>query len=77
MTPDSKKPEMVAKEHERTEALLKLLSLGNKEIEKGKFRNAEDVFSKLDERIAEDEARPDDTIAWETINKEAQARWQR
>lgn len=35
-------------EHERTVALLKILSLGNKEVEQGKFRNAEDVFAKLD-----------------------------
>ena len=75
MTPDSKKPEMDAKEHEQTEALLRLLLLGNKEIEKGNFRDAEDVFSELDKRIAEDEARPDDTIAWETIKAEALERW--
>ncbi|MBU1424334.1 MAG: hypothetical protein KKH12_15145 [Gammaproteobacteria bacterium] len=77
MTPDSKKPKRDAKEQEQTEALLRLLLLGNKEIEKGKFRDAEDVFSELDKRIAKDEARPDDTIAWETIKNEAQARWQR
>jgi hypothetical protein len=77
MTPDSKKPERNVKEHEQTEALLRLLLLGNKEIEKGKFRDAEDVFSELDKRIAEDEARPDDTIAWEAIKAEAQARWKR
>ncbi len=35
----------------------------------------EDVFSELDNRITEDKAMPDDTIAWETIKKEAQARW--
>jgi hypothetical protein len=49
-------------EHERTSALPRILSLGNKEIEQGKFRDAEDVFSELDERIAEDEAKPDDAM---------------
>jgi hypothetical protein len=42
------KPEMDVKEHERTVALLRLLSLGNKEIEHGKFRDAEEVFAELD-----------------------------
>ncbi len=36
-------------EQEQTVALLKILALGNKEIEQGKFRNAEDVFAELDE----------------------------
>ncbi len=36
-------------EQEQTLALLRLLALGNKEIEQGKFRAAEDVFSELDE----------------------------
>jgi len=31
----------------------------------------------LDRRLAEDDARPDDTVSWETIKAEAQARWQR
>ncbi len=31
----------------------------------------------LDRRLAEDDARPDDTIAWETIKTESQTRWQR
>ena len=35
-------------EQEETFALLKLLALGNREIEQGKFRNAEDVFAELD-----------------------------
>ncbi|MDD5057426.1 MAG: type II toxin-antitoxin system Phd/YefM family antitoxin [Sideroxydans sp.] len=35
-------------EHEQTVALLRILSLGNKEIEQGKFRDAEDVFAELD-----------------------------
>ncbi len=75
MTPDSKRPESDVEEQERTEALLRLLSLGNTEIETGKFRDAEDVFSELDKRITEDEAKPDDTIAWETIKAEALERW--
>ncbi len=33
--------------------------------------------SELDRRLAEDDANPDDTIAWETIKTEAQALWQR
>ncbi|MEY4737553.1 MAG: hypothetical protein RL302_1872 [Pseudomonadota bacterium] len=35
-------------ERENTLALLKLLALGNREIEQGKFRDAEDVFASLD-----------------------------
>ena len=35
-------------ERENTLALLKLLALGNREIEQGKFRDAEDVFAELD-----------------------------
>lgn len=35
-------------EHEQTLALLKLLAMGNKEIEKGKFRDADAVFADLD-----------------------------
>lgn len=35
-------------EREGTLALLKLLALGNAEIEQGKFRDAEDVFADLD-----------------------------
>lgn len=33
--------------------------------------------AELDRRLAEDDTTPDDTIAWETIKAEAQARWQR
>lgn len=36
-------------EQEETLALLKILALGNREIEQGKFRDAEDVFAELDE----------------------------
>ncbi|KQW34584.1 MULTISPECIES: type II toxin-antitoxin system Phd/YefM family antitoxin [Pseudomonas] len=35
-------------EQEDTMALLKLLAMGNHEIENGKFREIEDVFSDLD-----------------------------
>ena len=29
----------------------------------------------LDRRLAEDDATPDDTVAWETIKAESQTRW--
>ncbi|TAJ79549.1 MAG: prevent-host-death protein [Gallionellaceae bacterium] len=32
-------------EQEQTVALLRMLAVGNKEIEQGKFRDAEDVFA--------------------------------
>lgn len=35
-------------EHEETLALLKILALGNKEIEQGKFRSVDEVFAELD-----------------------------
>ena len=35
-------------EQEDTLALLKILALGNHEIEQGKFRDVEDVFDELD-----------------------------
>jgi prevent-host-death family protein len=35
-------------EQEDTMALLKLLAMGNREIEEGKFRDVEDVFAELD-----------------------------
>lgn len=35
-------------EQEETLALLKILALGNREIEQGKFRAAEDVFAELE-----------------------------
>ncbi|RQO64470.1 prevent-host-death protein [Variovorax sp. KBW07] len=35
-------------EHEATLALLKVLALGNREIEQGQFRAATDVFAELD-----------------------------
>lgn len=35
-------------EQEDTMALLKLLAMGNREIEEGLFRDAEDVFAELD-----------------------------
>jgi prevent-host-death family protein len=36
-------------EQAATLALLKILALGNREIEQGRFRSADDVFAKLDE----------------------------
>jgi putative addiction module component (TIGR02574 family) len=33
--------------------------------------------AELDRRLAEDDATPNDTVAWETIKAEAKARWQR
>ncbi|MGN8275428.1 type II toxin-antitoxin system Phd/YefM family antitoxin [Pseudomonas sp. SMN5] len=35
-------------EQEDTMSLLKLLAMGNKEIEEGKYRDVEDVFAELD-----------------------------
>nr|WP_315496665.1 type II toxin-antitoxin system Phd/YefM family antitoxin [uncultured Rhodoferax sp.] len=35
-------------EREETLALLKVLAMGNREIEQGKFSDAEDVFARLD-----------------------------
>jgi len=35
-------------EHEQTLALLKILALGNREIEQGQYRDAEAVFAGLD-----------------------------
>jgi len=35
-------------DYEETLALLKVLALGNKQIEEGKFRSIEDVFADLD-----------------------------
>lgn len=37
-------------EQEETLALLKILALGNREIEQGKFRDVEDVFAELDQQ---------------------------
>lgn len=36
-------------EQEETMALLKILALGNREIEQGRFRPVDNVFSELDE----------------------------
>jgi prevent-host-death family protein len=36
-------------EHEETLALLRILALGNREIEQGHFRPADDLFAELDE----------------------------
>lgn len=36
-------------EREEMLALLKVLALGNRDIEQGRFRSAEDVFAELDQ----------------------------
>jgi len=36
-------------EQEEALAMLKILALGNREIEQGKFRDVEDVFAELDQ----------------------------
>jgi len=38
-------------EHEATLALLKILALGNREIEQGEFRPATDVFADMDKDV--------------------------
>ena len=40
-------------EHSETLAMLKLLALGNREIEQGQFRTAADLFAELDREDAE------------------------
>ncbi|RKP48372.1 type II toxin-antitoxin system Phd/YefM family antitoxin [Trinickia fusca] len=40
-------------ENEETLALLKILALGNREIEQGHFRAADDVFAELDKEDAQ------------------------
>lgn len=40
-------------EQAETLALLKILALGNREIEQGNFRSANDVFADLDKKKAE------------------------
>ncbi len=46
-------------------------------IEAGLLHPSASEKSELDRRLAEDDANPDDTITWEAIKAEAQARWQR
>ncbi|OIR19754.1 putative addiction module component [mine drainage metagenome] len=46
-------------------------------IEAGLLPPSSAEQAELDRRLAEDDANPNDTIAWETIKAEAQARWQR
>jgi putative addiction module component (TIGR02574 family) len=46
-------------------------------IEAGLLPPSPAEMAELDRRLAEDDATPDDTIAWETIKAEAQERWQR
>jgi prevent-host-death family protein len=40
-------------EQEETLALLKLLAMGNREIEQGQFRAADEVFAEIDRKTAE------------------------
>jgi prevent-host-death family protein len=40
-------------EQEETLALLKLLAMGNREIEQGHFRNADEVFADIDREAGE------------------------
>jgi prevent-host-death family protein len=40
-------------EHEETLALLKILALGNHEIEQGNFRSADDVFKDIEQSDAQ------------------------
>ncbi len=40
-------------EHEETLALLKLLAMGNHEIEQGHFRTADEVFAELDREVGQ------------------------
>jgi putative addiction module component (TIGR02574 family) len=46
-------------------------------IEAGLLPPSTTEKAELDRRLAEDDASPDDTVAWETIKTEAQTRWQR
>ncbi|MFA6922590.1 MAG: addiction module protein [Gallionella sp.] len=46
-------------------------------IEAGLLPPSTSEQAELDRRLAEDDASPNDTVAWETIKAEAQARWQR
>jgi putative addiction module component (TIGR02574 family) len=46
-------------------------------IEAGLLPPSASEKAELDRRLAEDDAHPDDVIAWESIKAEAKARWQR
>lgn len=39
--------------------------------------DADPMFAELDRRIAEDDAFPQDVVAWEVIKAESMMRWQR
>lgn len=45
------------------------------DIEYDSYRDAENLFGELNRRLAEDDTNPNDTVSWETIRAEAQARW--
>jgi putative addiction module component (TIGR02574 family) len=46
-------------------------------IEAGLLPPTASEKAELDRRLAEDDATPGDTISWDAIKTEAQARWQR
>jgi hypothetical protein len=45
-----------------------------KDVEHGSS-NAKSLIAELDRRLAEDDANPNDTVSWETIQAEAQTRY--
>jgi hypothetical protein len=45
------------------------------DIEHGCYRSAGDLIAELGRRLAEDDVNPNDTVSWEAIRTEAQARW--
>lgn len=47
-------------EQEQTLALLKILALGNRDIEQGRFRDVEEIFSELDKEDKELDENEDD-----------------
>lgn len=46
-------------------------------IEAGLLPPSPSEKAEIDRRLAEDEAAPDDTISWNTIKSESQARWKK
>ena len=46
-------------------------------IEAGLVPPSPAEMAELDRRLEEDDATPDNTVSWETINSEAAKRWQR
>ena len=66
---------------EKSSGLYKLIveeePLDSVAIEAGLLAPSTAEKAELDRRLAEDDATPNDTVSWETIKAEAQARWQR